>query len=346
MGEKVLVTGASGYLASWVVERLLRAGMEVHGTVRNLRDRHRVEHLEKLAADYPQNLQLFEADLLEPESFDTAMEGCSLVIHTASPYLFEEPRDPEQQLLRPALEGTRNLLGSVEKTPSVRRVVLTSSVVALYDNAREVNESGAALVRTADINRRCTLESNPYAYAKTRAERWAWQQQEKQQRWSLITIHPGAIFGPSLSRRTDSTSINMMRQFINGSFRRGVPRLWLGLVDVRDVAEAHVGAALRGEDRARYIVVSESLRLLDIARLIDAERFEITDKLPCGEAPKWLLWLIAPLLGMRRRYIADNVNFPLAFDNRSSREQLGLEYFKPAETLNDHVAQLVADGLD
>lgn len=346
MGEKVLVTGASGYLASWVVERLLRAGMEVHGTVRNLRDRYRVEHLEKLAADYPQNLQLFEADLLEPKSFDTAMEGCSLVIHTASPYLFEEPRDPEQQLLRPALEGTRNLLGSVEKTPSVRRVVLTSSVVALYDNAREVNESGAARVRTADINRRCTLESNPYAYAKTRAEQWAWQQQEKQQRWSLITIHPGAIFGPSLSRRTDSTSINMMRQFINGSFRRGVPRLWLGLVDVRDVAEAHVGAALRGEDRARYIVVSESLRLLDIARLIDAERFEITDKLPGGEAPKWLLWLIAPLLGMRRRYIADNVNFPLAFDNRSSREQLGLEYFKPAETLNDHVAQLVADGLD
>ncbi|WP_250458434.1 NAD-dependent epimerase/dehydratase family protein [Microbulbifer litoralis] len=345
MSERVLVTGASGYLASWVVEYLLREGLEVHGTVRNLHDRDKIEHLLELAAEYPQKLKLFEADLLVPKSFDPAMEGCSLVIHTASPYLFEEAKFPEEQLLRPALEGTQNVIDSVERTPSVRRVVLTSSVVALYDNAREVNEAGASLVKPDDINRSSSLASNPYAYAKTQAEQWAWQQQEKQQRWSLVTIHPGAIFGPSLSRRVDSTSINMMRQFINGSFRKGVPRLWLGLVDVRDVAEAHIKAALDGEDQARYIVVSESLRLLDIARLIDAERFNISDKLPTNEAPKWLLWFIAPLIGMRRSYISNNVNFPLEFDDETSRKKLKLEYFEPAKTLNDHVEQLFSDNL-
>lgn len=345
MEERILVTGASGYLASWVVEHLLREGLKVHGTVRNLHDRVKLAHLRKLAADYPHQLTLFDADLLVPKSFDAAMEGCTLVIHTASPYLIEEVKVPDEQLLRPALEGTQNVLGSVERTLSVRRVVLTSSVVALYNNAREVNETGSSLVKPDDINHSSSLASNPYAYAKTQAEQWAWQQQKKQHRWSLITIHPGAIFGPSLSRRVDSTSINMMRQFINGSFRRGVPRLWLGLVDVRNAAEAHMRAALNGEDQARYIVVSESLRLLDMARLIDAERFNITDKLPNSEAPKWLLWFIAPLVGMRRNYISNNVNFPLDFDSEASRENLKLEYFKPEKTLNDHVAQLFSDKL-
>ncbi|MFD1217698.1 NAD-dependent epimerase/dehydratase family protein [Microbulbifer celer] len=345
MQERVLVTGASGYLASWIVYSLLNRGMEVHGTVRNLHDQEKIDHLLKLGTEYPGKLKLFEADLLKPRSFDRAIVGCDLVIHSASPYLFEQPKSPEEQLLRPAMEGTRNVISSVERTPSVQRVVLTSSIVALYNSAREIHAAKARAVNTENINHSATPENNPYAYAKTRAEALAWELQQQQQRWSLVTIHPGAIFGPSLSRRMDSTSVTMMRQFLNGSFRRGVPRLWLGLVDVRDAAEAHVTAALRGESGSRYIAVAESLRLLDIARLIDTERFNLEQKLPTGEAPKWLLWLIAPLIGMRRRYIADNVNYPLAFDNQSSRNQLNLTYNAPAKTLNDHVAQLLSDKL-
>lgn len=340
MKEKVLVTGASGYLASWIIKMLLDEGLDVHATVRSLHDRGKIDHLIELSSCGQGELKLFEADLLQPGSFDSAMEGCTLVIHTASPYLFEKCTDPERELLRPALDGTKNVLGSVERSDSVSRVVLTSSIVALYDSAREVS---AGLVTAQDVNLKSSLRSNPYAYSKAQAESWAWQQRRAQKRWELISIHPGAIFGPSLSRRVDSTSVVMMRQLISGSFRYGVPRLWLGVVDVRDAAKAHVNAALKGEDQMRYIVVSENLRLLDIARLIDTNRFGISGKLPTREAPKCLLWLIAPLIGMRRNFIANNVNYPLRFDSENSRVCLGLNYYNPAKTFNDHVEQLLSD---
>lgn len=161
----------------------------------------------------------------------------------------------------------------------------------------------------------------------------------------MTSIHPGAIFGPSMSQRTDSTSIGMMRAFLDGSFRRGVPELWLGIVDVRDVAEAHVRAALAEEDERRFIVVAQSIRLLEIAELVDTERFGFADGLPRSEAPKWLLWLLGPLAGLGRRYVADNVGFPIAFDSSACRDDLGLALTPPARTVNDHIAQLVADGL-
>ncbi|UHJ55402.1 NAD-dependent epimerase/dehydratase family protein [Mycolicibacterium fortuitum] len=134
----VLVTGASGYIGSWIVRLLLEAGRTVHGTVRNPDKTTGLEHLHKLSSDHPGRLKLFKADLLEPSSFDDAMAGCELVMHTASPFLLSGFKDAQEALIRPALEGTRNVLNSVNRTDSVKRVVLTSSVVAIYGDAREI----------------------------------------------------------------------------------------------------------------------------------------------------------------------------------------------------------------
>lgn len=345
MSPTVLVTGAAGYLASWIVLQLLEQGCRVHGTVRSLQDADKVQHLQDMAVQYPDRLQLFEADLLQEGSFDAAMQECSLVVHAASPYFMHAPKDAQRELMQPAVQGTRNVLVSVNRTPSVTRVVLTSSIVALYNDACDVGASVQHTVQESDTNPNQDLTRNPYAYSKTQAEKAAWDMQAQQQRWELITIHPGAIFGPSLSRRVDASSVSMVLQFLQGAFRTGVPRLWLGLVDVRDVAQAHVQAALRPQAHGRYLVVAQSLRLLELAQRMQLQGLGIADKLPRSEAPKWLMLLIGPLVGLPRRYVACNVGHPLYFNSARSQAELGLQWRTPADTLNDQIRQIVRDRL-
>ncbi len=343
--KPILVTGAAGYMASWVVARLLHEGYKVHGTVRSLQDKNKIQHLLELAQRYSGRLELFEADLMAQGSFDAAMAGCATVIHTASPYFLDKPKAPQTQLIGPAREGTLNVLESVNRTLDVTRVVLTSSVAALYNDACDVGADAQHTVQESNINPNQDIGHNTYAYSKTIAEQAAWELHSQQKRWELVTIHPGAIFGPSLSRRVDATSVTMMIQFLNGSFRTGVPKLWLGLVDVRDVAEAHVRAALLSHASKRYIVVAESLRMLEIASRMRPGELGIPARLPRKEVPKALIWLLAPFVGMQRRYVARNVNFPLDFNNARSKKELGLTYRDTAETLNEHCRQIVADGL-
>jgi len=124
-----------------------------------------------------------------------------------------------------------------------------------------------------------------------------------------------------------------------------VPSLRLAVVDVRDVAQAHVQAILNPQAKGRYIVVAEPLRLLEMAKLMDVQKFGLKDRLPRSEAPKALIWLIAPWIGMQRQYVARNVGYPIHFDNQRSCTELGLHYYRPEQTLNDHIQQIFTDGL-
>jgi len=343
--KKILVTGAAGYLASWIVKQLIEQGHIVHGTVRNLEDENKIKHLIAFVNETPKQLKLFKSDLLQEGSFDEAMQNCDIVIHTASPYFLEKPQDIQSELINPAVQGTQNILNSVNKNHSVKRVVLTSSVVSLFNDAKDLANRAGQMVQEQDVNQNQDKTHNSYAYSKTKAELLAWTVQKKQKHWDLITIHPGAIFGPSLSSRVDATSIDMMIKFLNGSFKSGVPKLCLGLVDVRDVAQAHLQAAINGKEGKRYIAVCQSLSLLEIAQLLDVDKFGIINRLPKKEVPKFLIWLLAPLLGMTRKYIANNVNYLVYFNHNPSKIDLNIQYLDPRQTLNDHIGQLVTDNL-
>ncbi|XP_071496388.1 uncharacterized protein [Diadema antillarum] len=134
-GEKVLVTGASGYIASHIVQQLLEAGYKVRGTVRSLSNAAKVEPLRKLCPNASSDLELIEADLTKDEGWKEAVAGCVYVMHTASPFPFANPKD-ENEIIKPAVEGTTRVLQACVDQGGVKRVVLTSSVVAVTGESK------------------------------------------------------------------------------------------------------------------------------------------------------------------------------------------------------------------
>lgn len=341
--KPVLVTGATGYIASWVIRELLAEGLQVHGTVRSLADTAKYAHLTDLAATLPGTLRLFEADLLRSGSFSEAVSGCSVVFHMASPFIIRGIKNADTELVRPALEGTRNVLSAVNDEKSVQRVVLTSSVVAIFGDACDIRKTAKGVFDESYWNTTSSTSHQPYNYSKVLAEREAWGICKSQDRWDMVTVNPGLVVGPSLSPRTDSTSIGLMVSLAGGEFKSGTPGGKIGVVDVRDVALAHVRAAFRAEASGRYLLVNTSISFLDMANRL-RELFP-DYPLPRKEVPRWLFWLIAPLAGFTRRYVARNVGIDLNFDNRRSREELGIEYRDLTQTLVEQCQQAIDRGL-
>lgn len=336
----VLVTGGTGYLASWVVKELLADGYHVHATVRNFRDAPRLATLHALPGA-SERLTLFEANLLEDRSFDRAMRGCERVIHCASPFEISGIHDPQKQLVEPAVNGTRNVLGSVERTSSVRRVVLTSSVAAIYGDAQDLRVAGKKAFTEADWNTTSSLEHLPYSYSKTLAERAAQELSEKQTRWDLVIINPSFIFGPALDPKASGVSQTIMRRFADGTYKSGMADLWYGFVDARDVARAHILGAFSSTASGRYIVSGRSGSLLEVAAIL-RDAFGTRYPLPKRKAPKFILWLLPKMFDVTREYVTRNVGVPVDFDHRRSVEMLGVRYRPLETTVREHFEQVAA----
>lgn len=341
----VLVTGASGYIAGWIIKYLLEEGYTVHGTVRNPNKTDSVAHLQRIAANAPGTLKLFKADLLDKGSFHAAAEGCGVVMHTASPFIIEGFTDANAALVQPAVDGTRNVLEAVNAASTVTRVVLTSSVAAVFGDNIDLQKVESGKFSEADWNTTSTVDHNPYQYSKVAAERAAWDICKTQNRWDMVTINPSMVYGPALTSNSQSASIDTLRQMGDGRLRTGVPRLLYGVVDVRDVAKAHVLAAFTPSASGRYIVSNTELSMLEIARILK-NHFGGKYPFPRMEVPKLMVWLVGPLMGpVTRDFISKNVGLPLRINNSRGRNELGLTYIPVEQTFKEHFQQILDDGL-
>ncbi|MCD4695625.1 MAG: aldehyde reductase [Bacteroidales bacterium] len=342
--KPVLVTGGSGYIASWIIKMLLEDGLTVHTTVRNKNDKNKYVHLVEMAQETSGTLEIFEAGLLKQGSFDLAMKDCELVMHTASPFFISGFKDAKKELIEPAKLGTRNVMESANRTNSVKRIVLTSSIAAIYGDNAEIKTIPNKIF-TEDIwNTTSNIKHQPYSFSKTLAEKEGWEMNKKQDRWDLVTINPGFVLGPSLTKRTDSTSISTIIQMADGTFKSGAPELWFGIVDVRDVAKAHLKAGFTPEAKGRHIICNESASFYTMSQVL-RKKFGPGFPFPKGKVPKALIWLIAPTAGLTRKFVAKNVGIPLKFDNSKSRKELDMDYIPLEQTLTDQFNQLVDDGL-
>lgn len=342
--KPVLVTGGSGYLASWIIKLLLEEGINVNATVRDPSNSKKVDHLTALAKASAGNLKLFKSDLLDPGSFDEPMCDCELVIHTASPFFISGITDPEKELIRPAKEGTKNVLGSAKNNPTVQRVVLTSSIVAIYGDTADITLTPSGIFSEKDWNITSSAEHQPYQYSKTIAEKEAWAIAKEQNQWDLLTINPGWILGPSLTKRNDSMSISTLIQFGDGTYKTGVPEMWNSIADVRDVASAHVKAGYTPEASGRHIVANEVTTLLDLARIL-RKHFGDGYPFPRMQVPKFLFWLIAPMQGFTRKFVSNNIGFQIKIDNSYSKTDLNMSYIPIEQTVKEHFQQILDDGL-
>lgn len=260
----VCVTGASGFVGSHVVRELLGRGYEVRATVRDPGDEAKTAHLRALG-----DVTLFQADLRAPGSFDEAVAGCRAVVHAASTVQLSA-KDPQREIVDLAVEGTRNVLESVRKAGTVRRVVQTSSVAAIIDP----DEPEGHLFTEADWNESATVDDSPYDLSKREAERLAVRFRDElpeAERFELTAIHPSFALGPVMSKAHLKSSPSMVRGLL-----RGQPpvtlRLAFSIVDVRDVAAAHAQALEVANPSPRHIVANESLFMPEVARIL-RERF-------------------------------------------------------------------------
>jgi nucleoside-diphosphate-sugar epimerase len=342
--NRVMVTGGSGYIASWIVRQLLESGVSVNATVRSLEAKTKISHLEDMRDEFPGQLELFEADLGIIGSFDRAALGCDALIHCASPFFISDISDPNEELIRPAKGGTINVLQAATRSGSVTRVVLTSSVAAIHTDNIDWQRKASGMLDEADWNTTASEKYQPYSYSKTLAEQAAWEYAKGQDQFTLVAVNPSFVIGPSLSTRSDSTSVGTIARFFSGELKIGVPDLRFGMVDVRDVARAHILALENQEAEGRFILMSESLGFPLVAEIL-RERYGEAVQAGTRTLPKFLFYLIGPFLGFSWGYTKKNYAVPVKLDTSRSRNILGLEYRPVRDSILEHAQKIIDDGL-
>lgn len=344
--KPVLVTGATGFVAGWLVKKLLDEGCTVHAAVRNPNNATKIKHLEDIAEKSNGEILFFKTDLLVQNSYAQAMKGCEVVFHTASPFT-SNFKDPQEELINPALLGTQNVLETVNKTDSVKRVVVTSSVAAIYTDATECEQAPNGILTEEVWNTTASIDYQPYHYSKTLAEKKAWEMNKAQRRWDLVCINPSLVLGPALNPGSvTSESYDILKQIGDGKLKVGAPNLGMGVVDVRDVAEAHFQAGFNTKAKGRYITSAHNTNLFEMTTTL-LNKYGESYPLPKRALPKWILVLAGPLVNkaFSRRYVRNNVNVKWMADNSKIINDFGLQFHPLSKSMEDSFQVLIDEKL-
>ena len=325
--SKVLVTGGSGFVAGRIILHLLAAGHEVRATLR-LPERESAFRaaMQAAAVDPAARLSVSFADLESDANWPEAVAACDFVLHVASPFPAGVPRH-EDDLIIPARQGALRVLRAA-RDAGVKRVVLTSSFAAVaygrmgqaapFDESSWTDLSGPV---------------SAYAKSKTLAERAAWDFIEREgSGLELSVINPVGVFGPLLTADY-SASILLVKRFLDGS-APGCPRIWFGIVDVRDLADIHILAMTHPAAKGQRFIATAgpSLSLLEIAKILKSNLGPAAAKVPTRELPDWLIRLgalfdpslrqILPQVGIYKDSTSEKARRLLAWSPRSPESAL------------------------
>eukprot|EP01128_Nolandella_sp_AFSM9_P005413 TRINITY_DN2604_c0_g1_i1.p1 TRINITY_DN2604_c0_g1~~TRINITY_DN2604_c0_g1_i1.p1 ORF type:complete len:329 (+),score=111.56 TRINITY_DN2604_c0_g1_i1:1059-2045(+) len=319
MSKTVAVTGASGYVALELVKQLVAKGYHVRCTVRDPSKTERVKPL----VDMGPLVTLHKANLLEEGSFDPAFDGVDCVFHTASPFQVFV-KDPQVDLIDPALKGTKNVLSSCTKN-KVKVVVVTSSMAAV---AQSVNpaEDPTKVYSEKDWNTSANLETSPYPRSKYLAERAVWEWQKENSDVRVSTINPSFVVGPIIAD-SSGMSVSSIKNALNGNDAKnedGVFALAFGHVDIRNIAQAHI-AAFEKEVSGRF--PCSSLR-----SYTTLERHQILRENGFGHYP------LATKQNGETPYV-------LKINRDRAEKELGIEFYELSTSLVDMANSAIALGL-
>ncbi|MCC6826771.1 MAG: aldehyde reductase [Novosphingobium sp.] len=327
MSTRVLVTGASGFLAQHLILQLLAKGYHVRGTLRAMK---RADEVRRVLATFDpraKDIEFVEADLGADAGWAEAVKDCTYVQHIASPFPAVHPKD-ENDLIRPAREGALRVLKAA-KAAGVKRVVMTSSMAAIAyghgDKRAEVSDE--TMWSNPD-----GPDNTPYTKSKTLAERAAWDYVSGAGKGlELATINPTGIMGPALSADV-STSLEIPIRLMNGK-TPGIPRIGFSMVDVRDVAECHIKAMEIPEAAGERFLATEGFLWFHEAAEILRRKFPAYDsKIPKMKVPDFVLKLMAIFQPIYRQTVTELGRTRKASNAKASRV-LGVKFRTAEEAL-------------
>ncbi|KAF8581455.1 D-lactaldehyde dehydrogenase [Ramaria rubella] len=354
---KVLVSGASGFVAAWVVRTILERGHSVRGTVRN---NAKGDYLKQIFKEHGDRFDyVVVEDVQQDGAFDKAVVGMDAVVHTASP--FHMNADDPQEMIRPAVHGTIAILESILKhAPAVKRVVITSSTASVTDSPpptdpptsityseKDWNYESPRLVKEQGKN---VLQTHKYRASKSLAEQAAWEFIEKHKaevKWDLVTLNPPFIFGPiihdvrvpSVSSLNTSNN-NFLTVLKNSSLTPAQLASPVGnWVDVRDVAWAHAESLVNdrvanrdrdpafSEGKGRIILCASPYTWQDAFDAVVETGNTLPETAPKGEPGR-----------------GKTAVHPILLDTRHAREVLGLKFRTMGESFGDLLADFKKRG--
>ena len=281
--KKVLLTGISGYIGNHCAAELLKQGYRVRGSLRNLSKSEQVLQAIRTEVDPADKVEFCQLDLLKDAGWDDAMQGIDFVLHVASPFINKEPKD-ENLYIKPAVEGTLRALKAAKKA-NVKRVVVTSSMVSMLENADKsikIDPNSWTNVQAKNVS--------AYAKSKTLAEKSAWDfinNQTGEHAMELTVVNPGPVFGPTLSGNLSGASLGLFTQMMTGKMPL-LPQAAINMSDVRDIAKIHV-LALENESAAgkRFIVTTPNpYKFQEMAAILQSNGYP---KVSTRLAPNFLL---------------------------------------------------------
>jgi nucleoside-diphosphate-sugar epimerase len=338
--QTVLVTGGSGFIAGHCIIQLLDRGYRVHATIRSLQKQAAVRQvLADAGATNLGNLDFVAADLMDDTGWAEAMTGLDYVLHVASP-VHPGPVEDEQTLIRPAREGALRVLKAA-RDAGVRRVVLTSAFHAVgwghKHDGHVFTEADWTILDGAGVD--------AYGRSKTLAERAAWEFIEREGGTTeLATILPVAVMGPVMGKEI-SGSNHVIERMLNGRMPL-MPDLYFPIVDVRDVARAHVEAMVRPEAAGERFIISngEAMPLKDIASILRETLGEKASHVPTRTIPSLVLRLIARFRPELRAALPD-LGYARKASNDKARRLLGLQPLPAREAIIAAGQSMVSKGL-
>jgi len=296
----VLVTGGTGALAAYCIRQLLTNGYLVRTTLRSISKKNDViQMLSTGGITSLDNLTFTQTDLTNDANWDQAMRGCQYVLHVASP-THTDAKVSQDEMIRPAVEGTRRVLKAA-RDAGVKRVVVTSSFGAVGFS----NKKKDSVTTETDWTDPHEKGLSAYEKSKTLAERAAWAFiQQQGGGLELATINPVAIFGPSLGA-SKSPSLGILTFLLEGA-TKAIPNIELNVVDIRDVADLHLRAMTHPQANGQRFIASADgkISMPQIAQLLKEKRPDVAQKAPVGVLPNWLLSLAALFNAQARQSVA------------------------------------------
>lgn len=335
-----MVTGASGFIGSHIVANLLARGRCVRAALRAPDDVERVAHLLEIPTAEGGSLEVVKMDLFNRQEVFEAVAGCDEVIHAAAA-LYVGKMDPQREVVDPSIIGTQNICDAIDAAATVKSLVHTSSTAAIrptkyVDGTKFTSESWAD---------DATVENNAYGLAKAGAERLVrdWHANSNPDtRPRLVTIHPCVVFGPPMSRRHLAGSLSYVEALVKRTLPKSLP-IHINIVDVRDVAEAHVRALTGGTDGGRYLVIGGDMWMKDVANILRNAYPE--RKWAKGVLP-YSVCLLAAIFHpkMSLKWARTHLKHHCTFDATPAKQELGMEFRKPSEAIVDTVPLILEKG--